>query len=132
MKVGEAIARSARSSGARVFALRGDLGAGKTTFVQGFLRGLGLKKRSPSPTFIIMRRHALKGRLVKNAFHVDAYRVKNARSLAVLGLTEIMADPKNVVLIEWAERARGLLPRGTVRITFTHGRRENERTIRVG
>jgi tRNA threonylcarbamoyladenosine biosynthesis protein TsaE len=115
--------------------LKGNLGAGKTTFVQGFFRGLGLKKRAPSPTFIIVRRHSLprglKKRKLTNVFHADAYRLKNAKHLAALGFKETLADPKNIVLIEWPERAKGILPMGTIWLTFKHGKRENERHIMI-
>ncbi len=146
-KFGEELARetlklnrtAGRRNGATVFALKGDLGAGKTTFVQGFLRGLGAKGRAPSPTFVIMRRHLL-GRArgtvrsqnrFKNLFHVDAYRLADARHLAALGMKDIFADPENVVLIEWAERAKKILPRDAVWLTFRHGKHENERHITI-
>ena len=115
-----------------MFALRGDLGAGKTTFVQGFLKGLGFKKRAQSPTFVIMRRHALpRGSAFKQVFHIDAYRLKGARHLRTLGFTDVVADPRNVILVEWPERAGTLLPRRAHRIYFRHGEQENKRTIVV-
>lgn len=141
MKIGaqfarEALRRRSKRRGATVFALQGDLGAGKTTFVQGFFKGLGLKKRAPSPTFIIMRRHALRGHAgrpatFKNVFHIDAYRLKKAKDLAALDFQEIADDPQNIILIEWADRARGILPKGATWLVFAHGTRgrENERSI---
>ena len=72
-------------SGATVLALQGDLGAGKTTFTQGFARGLGIKRRTASPTFIIMRRFAIPAmrgkKQFKNFYHIDAYRFKKIDSL---------------------------------------------------
>ena len=132
-----------KGKSAVVFALKGELGAGKTTFVQGFFKGLGLKKRAPSPTFIIMRRHSLlhargahpgmsgaaQHSAFKNIFHVDAYRLKRDADFDVLGFGDIFADPHNIILIEWAERVRRLLPRGAVWLTFHYGKRENERRI---
>jgi tRNA threonylcarbamoyl adenosine modification protein YjeE len=139
-KLGEELAGEIkRGKGAVVFALKGELGAGKTTFAQGFFKGLGLKKRSPSPTFIIMRRHSLlhagaahgdrASGAFKNIFHVDAYRLKRDADFDVLGFGDIFADPRNIVLIEWAERARRLLPKGTVWLQFHYGKHENERRI---
>lgn len=116
---------------ATVFALQGDLGAGKTTFVQGFLKGLGLKKRVTSPTFVLMRRHKLPGQHVKNVFHIDAYRLKKPEHLMPLELDVIMNEPHNVVLIEWPEQAKRFLPKDTVRLRFKYGKKENERTITV-
>jgi tRNA threonylcarbamoyladenosine biosynthesis protein TsaE len=107
---------------ALVFALRGDLGAGKTTFAQGFLKGLGFKKRAPSPTFVLIRRHSLKKRslgkrsrrsgrkVFTDVFHVDAYRLKKPGHLAALGFKEILADPRHIVLIEWPERVARIVP----------------------
>lgn len=137
-KLGEGFAQKALKGrkGALVIALQGELGAGKTTFVQGFLKGIGLKKRAQSPTFIIMRRHRLhprpglaSGRQLKNVFHVDAYRLKEAKHLAALGFKEIAADPHNVILVEWPERVKRILPKGTIWISFRHGKQPHERTI---
>jgi tRNA threonylcarbamoyladenosine biosynthesis protein TsaE len=118
--------------GALVLALRGDLGAGKTTFAQGFLKGLGFKKRAASPTFVLIRRHSLRKRSLKaftDVFHVDAYRLKRSTHLAALGFKEILADPRHIVLIEWPERVAGIMPRNAMRLTFRHGKHENERSI---
>ncbi len=134
-KVGYDIARALAGGAAAVkkrasaFALQGDLGAGKTTFVQGFLKGLGSKKRVTSPTFILMRRHKIQGRKIKNVFHIDAYRLKKPEHLAALELDVILNGPHNVVLIEWPEQAKRFLPKDAVRLQFKYGRKENERTI---
>ena len=122
-----------------MFALQGELGAGKTTFVQGFLKGLGSKKRATSPTFVLMRRHELSGargaigahKKFKNIFHIDAYRLKKPEHLAASELDTILNDPENIVLIEWPEQAKKILPRTTIRVKFTHGKKENERTIAI-
>ncbi len=113
-----------------MLALSGDLGAGKTTFVQGFFKGLGLGGRAPSPTFVIMRRRALKRhKRFSNVFHVDAYRLKRAAALKPLGFADLLADPKNIILVEWADRARGIMPKHALRLTFTHGKSATERKI---
>ncbi len=127
----------ARGKNAAVFALTGDLGAGKTTFVQGFFKGLGFKKRSQSPTFIIMRRRSMPRPLARSprraafsdVFHVDAYRLKSAAHLAALDFEDVLASPRNIVLIEWADRVKKILPKNTVWLKFRHGKRENERYI---
>ncbi len=123
-----------KRSGAVVFALTGELGSGKTTFVQGFLRGLGIKKRSVSPTFIIMRRSPVVNRKLKieNLYHIDAYRIKKARELAALEFNKILADPRNIVLIEWAENIKKILPKKTVWLRFYHGKKMHERDIKMG
>jgi len=109
--------------------MTGDLGAGKTTFTQGLFHGLGLKKRAQSPTFIIMRRHALKKATFKNIFHIDAYRLKTPEALEMLGFKALAADPQNIILIEWAERARKIIPKTALWLNFKHGKKENERMI---
>jgi len=133
------VARNAGAkNGATVFALEGEIGAGKTTFVQGFCEGLGLKKRAMSPTFVIMRRHALrrlpngtssKSNFFTNVFHVDAYRLKKSADLAALGIQTIFSTRNNIVLIEWPERAKGIMPKNAIRLKFAHGTRDHERTI---
>ena len=114
-----------------VVALQGDLGAGKTTFTQGFFRGLGIKRNPISPTFIIMRHYGVPSKRFKNVYHFDAYRLKKAEDVAVLEIDRILADPKNVILIEWPERIKKILPRDTVWLEFKYGKKENERIIRV-
>ena len=113
--------------GATVLALRGELGAGKTTFTQGFARGLGIKRRMMSPTFIIMRRFKIPARQFKNLYHIDAYRLKSSDAQSALGLENVFADPTAIVLVEWPERLK--LPKGVQKIMFRHGKKENERII---
>jgi tRNA threonylcarbamoyladenosine biosynthesis protein TsaE len=125
-------ANSATNKRALVIALSGDLGAGKTTFIQGFLKGLGVKKRSPSPTFIIFRRHAIpKKRSQLSVYHMDAYRLKNAKTLGALDFKKILANPENILLIEWGEKIKKALPKETIWLTFSHGQKENQRKIEV-
>ncbi len=95
----------------KILALAGELGSGKTTFVQGFARGLGIKERVLSPTFVIMRRY-------QNFFHIDCYRIQKPKELIDLGLKIIMANPKNIIAIEWAERVEKILPKQTIWIRF--------------
>jgi tRNA threonylcarbamoyladenosine biosynthesis protein TsaE len=137
-KLGEALAKKLlkKRKRALVIALSGGLGAGKTTFAQGFLKGVGLNKRAQSPTFIIMRRHRLaqrskssSGWRFANVFHVDAYRLKEAKHLGELGFKDIAADPHNVILLEWPERAKKVVPKDALWISFEYGKQAHERTI---
>lgn len=117
-------------SAATVVALQGDLGAGKTTFTQGFAHTLGIKRRLISPTFVIMRRYPIRagGATIrakfKNLYHIDAYRFKKADALEALGFHEILEDPAAIVLIEWPENVKKLLPRGTTWLKFRHGKKK--------
>lgn len=113
-----------------VITLSGDLGTGKTTFIQGFCRGLGLRPGA-SPTFIFLRRQTLRRARFKNVYHADLYRLQNARELAALGWREVMREPGNIVLIEWPERAGRSLSRPRIRIRLRHGQTNNERIISI-
>ena len=96
---------------ALVLALQGDLGSGKTTFTQGLAKFLKIKGRVNSPTFVVMKRF-------KNFYHIDCYRLKDEKDALELDLKNIMADPKNIVAIEWPEKIKSILPKNTVFINF--------------
>lgn len=113
------IHREGPGDSAAVVALFGELGAGKTTFVQGFWRGLGLRGRPTSPTFVLMRRTPLTGEF-RNVYHIDAYRVSSWDFVA-FGFERIVSDPRNIILVEWADRIRDLLPRSTRWVDLAHG-----------
>ena len=129
--------RSDQSVGATVIALRGDLGAGKTTFVQGFMKALGVKNHITSPTFLIIRKYEISTPLKKNhphyhhAYHLDLYRIHKPKELLDLGFKKILKDPHAVILIEWPERVKKILPKNTILLNFKHGKNENERIINV-
>jgi len=99
-----------------VVCLAGELGAGKTTFVQGFARGAGFRGRATSPTFGIARNY--KARRVA-LHHLDLYRV-GPRDIVNLGLEEYLEDPQAACLIEWPEAARKALPADRLEILFEH------------
>ncbi len=104
----------------RVFALVGDLGAGKTTFSRFFLRALGVEESVTSPTFVIMKKYPIAHPQFASAYHMDCYRLKNTEELLPLGFAEILADKKNILLVEWADRIRETLPPDAVWIDFAH------------
>lgn len=92
-----------------IITLSGDLGAGKTTFVQGFAKGLGITQRITSPTFIVMRQYPIPN-TQRILYHLDLYRIEENSNFEQLGLTEIFNDPNNIVLIEWPEKLSQNLP----------------------
>ena len=94
-----------------VVALSGELGAGKTVFVQGLARALDVPGSATSPTFVLVNEY--RGRL--RVHHVDAYRTGSLAELRDLGLEEMM-DGDGVTVIEWAERLEPLLPARAVRV----------------
>lgn len=108
-KLGEKFARQLRRGG--VLGLQGNLGSGKTTFLQGFAKGLGIKEKVLSPTFVIMKRFG-------NFYHIDCYRLKNEKDILELGFREVISDPKNIVAIEWPEKIKKILPETTIYIKF--------------
>lgn len=101
--VGERLGRELEDGD--VVRIVGELGTGKTCFVRGVLRGLGVADGGQSPSFVVERRYA--GRLA--AHHLDLYRIEGPRSLAEIGLPDRFAEG-GVFLIEWGERADALLP----------------------
>ncbi|MBI2123675.1 MAG: tRNA (adenosine(37)-N6)-threonylcarbamoyltransferase complex ATPase subunit type 1 TsaE [Candidatus Wildermuthbacteria bacterium] len=114
---------------AMVLALAGELGAGKTTFAQGFAKGLGVKEKILSPTFILLREFKIKHPFFRTLYHVDCYRLDNpARELLHLGFKKIIADPRAIVVIEWADRIQKILPRDFFWIQFRYGDK-NKRSI---
>ncbi len=114
----------------QVIALHGELGAGKTTFVQGVALGLGVRSRVASPTFVLINEYTAGGvRLV----HVDTYRLGAAAAgeAAAIGLEELLDAGDAVVAIEWAERVAALLPADHLLVELQYGAGEDERIIRM-
>lgn len=130
---------------ATVVALSGDLGAGKTCFVQGVAAALGVREQVASPTFVIEKIYPLpllaqaesapsegdikradeaslsrakSGKGWQRLIHIDAYRLKSAEELSVLHWSDLIADPANLVLIEWPEQVPGAVPAEAIRIRF--------------
>jgi len=104
-----------------IICLSGDLGSGKTTFTQGFLKGLGAKGPYTSPTFMIIKQYRKKLKTASqkskiiNIYHIDAYRV-SAKDFQNLGWEEIVSG--NIVIIEWAERIKKIIPKNAIWIKF--------------
>jgi tRNA threonylcarbamoyladenosine biosynthesis protein TsaE len=100
------LGRSCR--GGEVFALCGDLGAGKTRLLQGLAQGLGVTRRVNSPTFNILKIYHISGgdRKITDFCHIDAYRLKSAADLEALGIAEYLNSSNTVTAIEWAEKVK--------------------------
>ncbi len=122
-KIGEMTAQKflkQTSEKAIIVALEGDLGGGKTTFVQGLARGLKVKDSVVSPSFVLIKKYQLKEKKgkIENLYHIDCYRLDKSWQLQDLGLEEIISDSKNLVVIEWAERVEEILPKDKTVIKF--------------
>ena len=121
-EVGAAVAGLARPGD--VVVLAGDLGAGKTAFVQGFGRALGVVERITSPTFTLV--HVYEGRLPIH--HLDVYRLEQVHEALDLGLAE-MLDEGGVVLVEWGDAILPVLPQSLLEVRLTLGEGDDDRTI---
>ena len=121
-KIGEGIGRELAAGDC--VALKGALGAGKTTLVRGIVKGLGVPARSvSSPTFVLI--HEYHGR--EKVYHMDWYRLKKVSGGDAKLVEECLSD-EAVTLIEWPERGRALVPAHAVRVEIAHAGND-KRTI---
>lgn len=121
-----------RGKHALILGLVGELGAGKTTFVQGFIKTFGVKHRIVSPSFLIFRVYPIPRSArtaYKRIYHVDCYRVHNTKELDAIGFKEIIKNSENIVLVEWADKIKEVLSKGVIWLKFHHGHKLNERVI---
>jgi len=130
-KLGQNIGKTVKNS--TLIALYGDLGSGKTTFVQGLAKGLGISKRLISPTFIILRTYQItisnKQIAISNFYHVDLYRTQSGDDIRGIGLDEIIKNNQDIIAVEWAEKLGEFLPDKRIDIHFKH--QDNIREITV-
>jgi tRNA threonylcarbamoyladenosine biosynthesis protein TsaE len=103
---------------AHVVGLSGDLGAGKTTFVQSVAQALGCERVVTSPTFVLAQRYATTRAPFASLIHIDAYRLK-PDEVHTIGWARFYADPTNLILIEWPEKLVGLIPPDAPVLNFT-------------
>ena len=121
---------SSQNFSSPLICLKGDLGGGKTTFVQGIAEAMKIKEPVTSPTFLIMKKYQpLRGKYT--LYHFDCYRVKNAQEILDLGWEEIIKEKNNIILVEWAEKIKEILPKDSIWIKFGFVD-ENERKIEIG
>jgi tRNA threonylcarbamoyladenosine biosynthesis protein TsaE len=105
---------------AHILALKGDLGAGKTTFTQTLARELGIHEHVTSPTFVIMKSYPVQGhRIIQTLTHIDAYRIEDEIEMNALGYTALIHDPHRLIVIEWPERILGMIPSYAHTLSFS-------------
>lgn len=125
-KLGEILAKEVlknkKQKKAFVLGLEGDLGGGKTTFLQGFAKGLGIKEKILSPTFVLMKRFKIYfksiGNTYVNFYHIDCYRIKKPKEILDLGFKKIISNPNNIVAVEWSDRIKEILPKNNLILKF--------------
>ena len=98
-----------------VFSFVGELASGKTTFIKGILKGLNFDKPVTSPTFTLVNEYDAKFPVI----HIDCYRENELERWIKLGMNDYM-DEENIVIIEWADKMKSLLPVNTIQIQFSH------------
>ena len=115
-----------------VLALSGELGSGKTTFIQGLAKTLGIREKVQSPTFVLAKWYALAKRFnpLRHFIHIDAYRLERMLEAKRLGFYKILRDNEAVIALEWAERVKKLVPPSAIWIQCKHGQRPKERIIK--
>ena len=102
-----------------VLALKGDLGAGKTTFTQELAKALGVNEPVTSPTFTIMKTYELSHERFDQLVHIDAYRFEDEAEAAPLRLGEVMSEPRTIICLEWPERLAAVVPPDAIEISIT-------------
>lgn len=119
-----------KSAAATIVALSGELGAGKTTFVQALAKELGVNDPVQSPTYVLMKKYHTAHPAFQTLVHIDAYRLEKPEEFAALKPETFLEDPKNLVCVEWPERVQGMLPAPDLVITLSsEGAGERERHI---
>lgn len=108
----------APATGAHIVGLKGDLGAGKTTFVQHVARALGVRESVTSPTFVIMQKYGTTHPVFTTLVHIDAYRLSSAEA-GTIGWEETLKDPHALVVVEWPEMLGEHFPKNVPTLVFS-------------
>jgi tRNA threonylcarbamoyladenosine biosynthesis protein TsaE len=109
-----------KTEGKNVILMEGDLGAGKTTFVQVLAKELGVTEEIISPTFVIQKSYETKDHIFKKLIHIDAYRIEDAREMINLGWQDTVSNKENLVVVEWPSKILEILPENAKEMKFAH------------
>lgn len=114
-EIANTLAKSINSG--KTIAFQGDLGSGKTTFIQGLAQGLEIKEKITSPTFVIFKKYKINNNTnLKWFYHFDLYRIKSIEEVIDLGFEEIVNDKSAIITIEWSEKIKKILPQDHLKI----------------
>ncbi len=128
----DVLAKLAPKNTATIVALVGDLGAGKTTFVQALGRELGITETMQSPTYVLMKKYQTTNSKFQTLIHIDSYRLEDSKEFTALRPEQFLQDQKALVVVEWPENVAGALPPADLTINFSSdGAKEVERYIEV-
>ena len=111
---------------ATLITLEGDLGAGKTTFAQALGKELGVEDVMQSPTYVLMKSYPINYKTFTKLVHIDAYRLNNPQEFNTLKPEEFLNDPKNLVVLEWPQKAGHTLPVPDLTLSFSSQRGEED------
>lgn len=125
----EMIKQTSKRTHATIIALQGDLGAGKTTIAKEISKLLGVKDNVSSPTFVIMKVYKTTDKRFKKLIHIDAYRLNKGEELLHLGWEEMIKSSENLIIIEWPENVKEILPKDVLDVRLEH-KDEKTRTIK--
>lgn len=118
--------------GGEVIGLIGDLGSGKTVFTQALGKALGVKENITSPTFVILKEYPIiqssSHPIVRSLIHIDAYRIKTLADIESIGIKDYFNRKDVVVIIEWADKIKKILPKNIIYINFKF---INEKTRKI-
>lgn len=124
--LGEIFAKDCRPGD--VLAFFGGMGMGKTTFMKGLAKGLGISADVTSPTFSLV--HEYRGENLA-LYHFDMYRIQSWEDLYSTGFFDYL-DTAAILACEWSENIENALPEGAIQLRFQQGEKENERIIYIG
>jgi len=123
--------------GGEILALHGDLGSGKTTFTKGLAEGLKISEIITSPTFVLLKEYKTQPKSNHMPqgvgwilVHIDAYRAESIEDIKSVGIEDYLNRSDVILVIEWAEKIKAILPKNVININFTQGE-ENERKIQI-
>lgn len=120
---------AATLKGGEILALKGDLGAGKTTFTKALAAALGVSESVTSPTFLIVKQYQIPSGRIKRLIHIDCYRLNGINDLESIGFPDFIDDKNAVIVVEWPENIWEAIEHKAKMIEFYHVKEDVRRII---